>query len=177
MNSSPFSAAALSACRVPTLDEIEVAIKDGRPKTWSDRDWTVGIKGSVAKLALAAGWDICTSSVADIECECEWLFDQTWFRNENGMLREVGLVLESEWGDFPEVRYDFEKLLVARAPLKVMIYCDEKLECEESFVQLALGIRHYKHRDASDRFLLACWRGVEKRFDFRRLAGDGAPLS
>ena len=177
MNSPSLFVSALAHCRQVTLEEIAQAIDNGRPNTWGDRDWTVGIKSSVAKLGRAAGWNICTSSVAGIERECEWLFDQTWYRNENGMLRELGLVLESEWGDFPSVRYDFEKLLVARAPLKVMIYCDEALECENSFAQLARGIFHYKHRDADDRFLLACWRGAKMQFEFRRLAGDGTLLT
>ncbi|HWA26868.1 MAG TPA: hypothetical protein VG734_14510 [Lacunisphaera sp.] len=176
MNSTLASSPALAAPRTPTLDEVSQAIKDGQPPTWGDRDWTVGIKASVAKLGIMAGWKVCTSSVNGIDRECEWLFDQTWFHNGNGMLREVGLVLESEWGNFQEVRYDFEKLLVARAPMKVMIYCDEKLDCAESFENLGLGMRHYKHQDASERFLVACWRGAAKRFDFRRFAGDGAPL-
>jgi len=47
-----------------------------------------------------------------------------WYRNEEpGHLREIGMVLESEWNqDLYEIRYDFEKLLVAKSPIKVMIF-------------------------------------------------------
>ena len=53
----------------------------------------------------------------------EWLWDLCWHqREDSGSLKEVPLVAEIEWGNFDKIMEDFEKLLVARALVRVMVY-------------------------------------------------------
>jgi hypothetical protein len=61
----------------------------------------------------------------------EWLYDVTWLQYSRGYesgldnrLIDVYLVAECEWGTSPDVKYDFEKLLQARASVRLMIYGD-----------------------------------------------------
>jgi hypothetical protein len=46
----------------------------------------------------------------------EYLFDSSWWSGS-----ELVLAAESEWGEWRDVAYDFPKLLVAKAPLKILI--------------------------------------------------------
>ncbi len=53
----------------------------------------------------------------------EWLYDVTCLRyGDDEYLKEVPLVVESEWGDEHEIFDDFEKLLLCRADLRLMIF-------------------------------------------------------
>jgi hypothetical protein len=52
-----------------------------------------------------------------------WLWDMTWVELSEGKLIDLPLALESEWlRTFDEILFDFEKLLVCRARLRVMIF-------------------------------------------------------
>ncbi|MGD1094044.1 MAG: hypothetical protein ABSB35_18930 [Bryobacteraceae bacterium] len=54
----------------------------------------------------------------------EFMWDHVWISNEDGQL---ALVLESEWSKWGElVLEDFKKLLYAKAPLKVLVYVEQK---------------------------------------------------
>ena len=53
----------------------------------------------------------------------EWLWDMCWHqREDSGFLKEVPLAVEIEWGNLNEITKDFEKLLAARALVRVMVY-------------------------------------------------------
>ncbi len=53
----------------------------------------------------------------------EWLFDMIWLKYDQQQRMEgVYLVAESEWGSKEDVLDDFQKLLVARATVRVMVY-------------------------------------------------------
>lgn len=68
--------------------------------------------------------------------EGEWLYDMIWYKDDRKFqdgeipglhrsLQEIVLVLESEWSHSNwDIQYDFEKLLVAKSPIKVMIVDD-----------------------------------------------------
>jgi len=84
-----------------------------------------------------------------------WLYDMTWYRMDGECLSETPLVLESEWDvRMKSVRYDLEKLLVARADVKVMIVdaC-----CGEIERVMADEIKAYSHHSAEERYLIAKW--------------------
>ena len=53
---------------------------------------------------------------------CEWLYDVTWCEYDQDVLKSVPLVAECEWAGKADRLSDFEKLLVAKAPIKVMVY-------------------------------------------------------
>ena len=52
----------------------------------------------------------------------EWLYDVTWCKYENKLLKLVPVVAECEWGDLPQIRDDFEKLILARAAVRVFVF-------------------------------------------------------
>src|SRR5437660_330921 len=87
--------------------------------------WTTAIKSSLIALGKKHGYGVCASGFPN-KCDAEWLYDLVWFRNDRAQhLREVGLVAESELRVEPaEIKFDFEKLLVARSPLILMVFQD-----------------------------------------------------
>ena len=102
---------------ISAISNVPVTI----PPLRGDRAWTTTIKRALMELGKKNGYDVCGLPP---ECEREWLYDMVWYRNVlPGHLREIGLVLESEWHKDPfQIRYDFEKLLIAKSPKKVMVF-------------------------------------------------------
>lgn len=52
----------------------------------------------------------------------EWLYDITWCEYKNELLQSVPLVAECEWGTLGAIKDDFDKLILARAAVRVMVY-------------------------------------------------------
>lgn len=53
----------------------------------------------------------------------EWLYDVYWLEyDDEGWVASMPLAGESEWGGRDKADYDFQKLLVARATVRVMVY-------------------------------------------------------
>jgi hypothetical protein len=135
---------------------------DNRNSTWTRR-----IKEDIGQLGKNHNFDVCTSG-CEGKFEGEWLYDLIWYKNNNNnRLETVPLVLESEWSmdDF-QIRFDFEKLLVANSPLKVMIFqnCDDT--SEKVFQALREGIDEYIH-GANCTYILACYQWKHKKFETR----------
>ena len=64
-----------------------------------------------------------------------WLYDVTWCEaNENNRLKSIPLVAECEWGNAGACLEDFEKLLVAKADLKIMVYDAGKYEYDDGAI-------------------------------------------
>lgn len=61
----------------------------------------------------------------------EWLYDVIWYKmGDKDQLRSVILTMESELSDrsINGIRYDFQKLLVSNAPVKVLFcMCPAKM--------------------------------------------------
>ena len=75
--------------------------------------------------------------------------------NEQDRVKGVPLVAEIEWGNRGDVWDDFQKLLVARAGVRVMIFDDHAGLLEE----LREHVRQY--RNGGDRYLLAQYRTAQ----------------
>src|SRR5436190_1674783 len=97
-----------------------------------DREWTTAIKRSLISLGHSKGYSVCAAGFPE-ECEREWLYDLVWYRNEpKDHLREIGLIVESEWSRYPQyIRFDFEKLLMGKSPLKLMVFQDHRNNLQE----------------------------------------------
>ena len=53
----------------------------------------------------------------------EWLYDFTCLEyNDDDWLKGIPLVAECEWGSVDDINGDFEKLLLARADVRIMIF-------------------------------------------------------
>ena len=88
----------------------------------------------------------------------EWLYDACWHQYDtSNRLISVPMVAECEWKDFNAIVYDFQKLLLARSAVRVMVYdskyADVNQLCEyinafngaqgDTYL-LAAGQSHYK---------------------------------
>lgn len=131
----------------------DIDFSDGR----GDRHWTLRIKSKLAELGAQFHFDTCASGLPD-QCEREWLYDIVWFRTAEGRLHEIGLVAESEWSiNFDYIRYDFEKLLVATSPLKLMIFQCHEGQLEDYFTRLEQGVRAFKQQQSDHTYVLAAF--------------------
>ncbi|KOY87812.1 hypothetical protein AD998_18225 [bacterium 336/3] len=92
--------------------------------------WTSTIKTALCELKneVNAGSDIClAASSVENKDWIEWLFDVTLYIYSGGgdfrHLKRIHLAVECEWDYNPqEIQNDFEKLLVAKAQYKLMIF-------------------------------------------------------
>ena len=59
----------------------------------------------------------------------EKLYDASWWElDDSNQLISVPMVAESEWGDLEKIEEDFQKLLFARAKVRVMVYYAKGLQ-------------------------------------------------
>ena len=89
------------------------------------------------------------------------------------MLR-VPLVIESEWGDKRDISDDFEKILMARANLRVMIFQDGNHSVDDITTHLRTYIRRFRPRRVADRYLFCGYINVRNKFQFALVDGKGA---
>ena len=59
----------------------------------------------------------------------QFLLDLVWWKNADDM--DIVLAVESEWGSKDHVAHDFGKLLVVKAPLKLMVFEKQKEDMVE----------------------------------------------
>jgi hypothetical protein len=104
----------------------------------------------------------------------EWLYDLTC-REENDYIKNILLVLESEWKNSKNkfykenIRYDFEKLLVSRSKYRaIVLEANNHKEKEDIVGQLRKCIEQFEDSKEEDRYLFVCWMQSkdERKFDF-----------
>ena len=101
-----------------------------------------------------------------------WLYDMTWLQynemnNEMTYLADVSLVLECEWGGFPEILFDFEKLLLAKAYLRCMIFwAADRKGAIKNLQKLVIAIDRFHGTKSKDSYFFCVWLGDEARFHF-----------
>ena len=92
----------------------------------------------------------------------EWLFDVACLHYNvagGGYLRWAPLIAESEWGTMQEVCDDFEKLLVARAGVRVLVFDLRRnwKTMDRAAVELSRLVTAFDATDCGDAHLLAGW--------------------
>jgi hypothetical protein len=122
---------------------------------FNDSNWTKTILRALGKLGKESGYLICATGLAT-EFDCgAWLYDMVWYTNGKTGLEDIDLVLECEWSrSFSGIRFDFEKLLVARARHRVMIFSCAETKIGDNFEQLIEIVNRSKLSRQSDRYLL-----------------------
>lgn len=82
------------------------------------RQWTKKVLTTLCKLGRRLGYTAWAKGDPK-----EWLYDVSWYNCDTcGRLTSVPMVAECEWDNFGEIAYDFEKLLLARVTVRVMVY-------------------------------------------------------
>jgi hypothetical protein len=145
------------------------ALPDRLDRGRSDSEWTTEIKCGIGQIGTDADFRACASRYP-ASTDREWLFDLIWFRNSpEGSLEELELALESEWCRDPgEIFYDFEKLLVARAPIKVMIFQDNGDNLGSLWEKFDQSLRTYQQHGEHEIYLLAAFREEKHAFEFQQ---------
>jgi len=146
-------------------------------KGWFNKRWTREVKNAVGTVLKKKGYKVLASNFEQADGP-EWLFDLTGIKEKDGYLKNIPLVLESEWrsrGRWREteevyddnILYDFRKLLVSRADHRVIVFEAESEEKEGKVVERLLHhVQNCRHSTEGDRYMFACCRQVEKKWVF-----------
>lgn len=136
-----------------------------------DAEWTRSVKRVLVDIGLRNGYRICTSGFKE-EADEEWLYDLIWFKNScDDRLEKLGLVMESEWHvSIKSLRFDFEKLLQAIAPLKIMVCQSGKMSFEDLRAEYVNSVGAFKGASVDCVYLVLIFMNDE--FKFRYFAID-----
>ena len=145
----------------------------------STREWTRAVKTELCEIGSRFDYKVGASGVNNGGFG-EWLYDVTWLKYEcerDGLkwpataLIKVPLVAECEWGVDENLEYiieDFEKLLLARADVRLMIFDgNQEPGSKETADRLARKIRLFDSTEEGDAWLLAAWEGSNQDWSFR----------
>lgn len=106
-------------------------------------------------LSLSKGFDVAASGFKD-KFEAEWLYDIVWYEeDDHKRLTNIHLAVESEWSkSYSSLKYDFEKLLAARAENK-MLMCPCKPEYTQTLFALLREAVKAFNGAKGERYLIA----------------------
>ena len=137
------------------LDDLDIAA------TASDRDRTTAIKTKLCEIGRTFQLWVGAHArevVEGLRDHGEWLYDVTWLEYEGDLLTDAPLVAECEWRGGEEIDHDFQKLLLARAGVRLMIFNGEHKPCTQEIVEdLARQVGRFKRSGDDDAWLLAAW--------------------
>ena len=159
---------------MPGKFEIMRAVQDGLnsirvdKSVESDEVWTKAVKTELCNIGQDRfGCYVCAGGV-DKADHGEWLYDVTWLEYEkNGpsegkvrrKLVDAPLAAECEWDNLGEIYDDFEKLLLARTGVRLMIFHGWLKHGGPQGIaeQLAGRVREFNGSHPEDAWLLAGW--------------------
>jgi hypothetical protein len=156
---------------MPGKYEIMRAVQTGLnglvvAKNKSDKVWTKKVKTELCKIGRDTfGCCVYARDVANSHGG-EWLYDVTWLKYKytgahqcRQVLAGAPLVAECEWGDIKKIRDDFEKLLLARASTRVMIFDSVRAGSSSRKVaeQLAGLVKDFNGSLAKGAWLFVSW--------------------
>lgn len=122
------------------IDEIKesLSIVHKKPEAIGQTEWTHTFLYELKRIGLYAGYRVYSSStgasIPQEEGGSEWLYDLLW-SIESGEKdgwknnwKGLKLICESEWSPkIDDILYDFQKLAVGKADIKIMIFqCENK---------------------------------------------------
>ena len=154
------------------LDNLKVTVRD------RDTIWTKAVKTTLCKMGRDRfGYKVYARDVVNAyKNGGEWLYDVTWLehgRERDSLLTDVPLVAECEWGDFKNIVEDFEKLLLARAGVRLMVFNGDYPPRSKEIVKgLAERVGKFNGSCAEDAWLLAAWERSVDDWRFRYFTVD-----
>ena len=145
----------------------------GRP------DWTIEVKTTLCKLGKELGYTAWATGVPDEYRDGnEFLYDASWHETDNcGRTISLPMVAECEWGNLGEVEYDFQKLLLAKSKVRVMVYWKLNRENqEETCDRLREHVGTFNGTEGDTYLLIGqFYENTEDlfRFQFHRITDEG----
>lgn len=128
----------------------------------ANKDWTHECLGALADLGEKEFG--CHAAPCRRCGDAGWLYDLIWWKGENDSMTDLILALESEWSSSIRfVRADFQKLVQARARIKVLI--SDALKNEDCQTLIA-DINNFEQNDNDGVYLFAMYNGNSKTFEF-----------
>ena len=148
-----------------TLKEFEVYAHEHLGD--ASAPWTKEIMTRLCQAGQDESCTVCVTSIDEADYG-EWLYDMTWLKYNGKRLENVELVLECEWGYFDQdVRDDFQKLLLAKARLRCMIFWAEDRETGTDNVNTLIEeIELFQRSAIGDTYLFCVWSDDTNGFDF-----------
>ena len=141
------------------LNEFSKLYFSADNKDRSGKFVTKSILKRVGDIGKDLKFDVCASGFKDIFYG-EWLYDMVWYKEEKvtEYLLEVVLVLECEQAyGIPDIKYDFEKLLLANAKMRIMICLAGKTPVDEIKNYFIKAVEAYKGLNKGSRILALIW--------------------
>ena len=123
---------------------------------WDTRTWTHQVKARLVLLGRKGGYQTCTNGIVQgAQWDKEWLYDLVWVHaSDDFVVQDVFLVAEIEWKGTRAIQQDFQKLLLARADCRVMIF-DDTADLRDQLIEQA---RTFGKSRPGDRYLFASYR-------------------
>lgn len=152
-----------------------------KTETDSNRSWTKALF-EILNECKSLGSKIACSSLSFENRDCgEWLFDYVEYKEnlcikllngEYNILSDINLVVECEWDFFRNkdyflnIKYDFEKLLLAKSNHRLFVFEGKSIEfIENTILDLKLIANRFDKFEKNERILFAGWL-KEKEFYF-----------
>lgn len=132
-----------------------------------DPAWTKAVKEELASVGRQLGWCIAASA-PDSNHRSEWLYDMVWYQLDgSGHMTDILLVAECEWNiKEAEIKYDFDKLLLARSTYRLMIFqSGSEAKVVDLLRKMRLWVLKYHRTNPGDRYLFAGWAADHWIFD------------
>ena len=111
---------------VKAFQKLEAVLQQEGASDWGDPKWTKAVLTVLCRLGHQLECTVGASPryVSEKNRDWgEWLFDAIWCScDDDGRIKAVELAAESEWGNLGAIEDDFQKLLVARATVRVMVF-------------------------------------------------------
>jgi hypothetical protein len=129
--------------------------------------WTRRIKTAISRLGSTKNYYVCASGCDSTHCG-EWLYDLCWLSYKGEILQGAPMAMEIEWEDrSTDVDDDFQKLVLARCDLRVMLLRPRDRNQTLAAVELLLGhISECRHSCVGDKYLFGCWNDRSTKFNW-----------
>ena len=145
-------------------------LEDTDTSSWENDQWTKAVLTVLCYVGRRFDFTTWASKVdGQFKNGGEWLYDVTWLEYEGDFLKSVPLAAECEWGNLGDIKDDFEKLMQARAAVRVFVfdgrYCENGAEALAN--KFCDWVGAFEGRQKGDNYLLVGYEEDEEDWCFR----------
>ena len=165
------------------ISEIKAALnkvaRQGRAGQFdSDGDWTMGVDHELATIGKGKHYIVRCCKNTPARNGPGFLFDHVWLScDRDNNLKTCKMILECEWNQHDKkIREDFCKLLLGKAPLKIMVFQKAtESEVGETFEKIETWIHKFTYADSAKETYLLCgfvYDRNEQYFRYKRIVSN-----